>query len=101
MISSPLLLLFAKGQNNLNKLQEIVIRWFTHQVAIHAVHISKMYNTMKLEESNWCFQRYIWEPNLDPTKLSEEKIIKTLIYGVCLSRNQAEHGLRKIADLSQ
>ena len=92
--------LLAKGRNNLNKLQEVVIRWFTHQVAIHT-DISKMYNTIKLQESDWCYQRYIWEPNLDPTKLPEEKIIKTLIYGVRSSGNQSEYGLRKIADLSK
>ena len=92
--------LLAKGRNNLNKLQEIVIRWSIHRIGIHT-DIRKMYNTIKLNESDWCYQRYIWEPNLDPTKIPEEKVIKTLIYGVRSSGNQAEYGLRKVAELSQ
>ena len=60
-----------------------------------------MYNTIRLKETDWCYQRYIWESNLDPTKLPEEKIIKTLIYGVRSSGNQAEQGLRMIASLSK
>ena len=60
-----------------------------------------MYNTINLNELDWYYQRYIWEPNLDPSNIPEEKIIKTLIYGVRSSGNQAEYGLRKIADLQK
>ena len=89
----------AKGKNGLNRLQEIMIRWCTHFVGIHT-DISKMYNTIRLDEQDWCFQRYIWQQNLDPCKIPEEKVIKTLIYGVKPSGNQAEYGLRKVAELS-
>ena len=58
-----------------------------------------MYNTVKLVDEHWCFQRYIWQNNLDPHLIPEEKIIKTLIYGVKPSGNQAECGLRKTAKL--
>ena len=92
--------ILAKGKNGLNKLQEIVIRWTTHPVGIHS-DISKMYNTIQLDQRDWCLQRYIWHENLDPTKIPEEKVIKTLIYGVKPSGNQAEYGLRKIADMSK
>ena len=88
----------AKGRNNLNKLQEIVIRWSIYRVGIHT-DISKMYNTIKLDEADWCYQRYIWEENLDPTKIPQQKVIKTLIYGVRSSGNQAEYGLRKVAEM--
>lgn len=60
-----------------------------------------MYNTVKLREQDWCFQRYIWEKDLDSTKIPEEKVVKTLIYGVKSSGNQSEQGLRETAKLSQ
>ena len=37
----------------------------------------------------------------DPSKSPEQKVIKTLIYGVKSSGNQAEFALRKIAQLSK
>ena len=37
---------------------------------------------------------------LDPRELPEEKVIKTLIYGVKSSGNQADRGLRETARLS-
>ena len=49
-----------------------------------------MYNSVKLVEDDWCLQRHILQKDLDPRKLPEEKVIKTLIYGVKSSGNQAE-----------
>ena len=92
--------LLAKGRNNLNRLQEVLIRWSIHKVAMHT-DIKKMYNTIKLDESHWCYQRYIWQTNLDPSKIPQEKVVKTLIYGVKSSGNQAEYGLRKVAEMSK
>ena len=63
--------------------------------------IKKMYNSVKLDEQHWCLQRYIWQDDLDPGKIPEEKVIKTLIYGVKSSGNQAERGLRETAKLSR
>ena len=73
--------ILAKERNNMNKLLELVIRWYIHKVAFDT-DIQKMYNSIKLHEQNWCLQRYIWQQGLDPTKIPEEKVIKTLIYGV-------------------
>ena len=92
--------ILAKGWNSLYKLQEILIHWSMHRVAVHT-DISKMYNTVQLNQSDWCYQRYIWDPDLHPSIIPKEKVIKTLIYGVRSSRNQAEYGLRKVAELSQ
>lgn len=88
----------AKGRNGLNHLQEILIRWSIHKVAIHS-DVRKMYNTIKLDSQDWCFQRYVWQQDLDPTKIPEEKVIQTLIYGVKPSGNQAEFALREVARL--
>eukprot|EP00794_Sanderia_malayensis_P002417 gene2417-biopygen1303 len=90
--------LLAKGQNKLNKLQEILIRWSAHRIGIHT-DVRKMYNTIRLDEQYWHFQRYIWQNDLDPAKIPKEKVIKTLIYGIHSSGNQAECGLRSVAQL--
>ena len=60
-----------------------------------------MWNTVTLHEENWCLQRYIRHYKLDPTNISEEKVIKTLIYGVKSSGNQVERDLRETATLSE
>jgi len=91
--------ILAKGRNNLNRLQEIAIRWMIHRAAF-TTDISKMYNTVKLREDHWCYQRYIWQKDLNPDEIPEEKVIKTLIYGIRSSGNQAEHALREVARLS-
>ena len=83
--------ILAKGKNNMNKLVEIVICWSTHKIGFHT-DVKKMYNTVQLREKHWCFQRYIWQNELDNRKIPEEKVIKTLIYGVKLSGNQSERG---------
>ena len=148
----------------INLLLSILKNQFTHRIAIHT-DISKMYNTICLNKSDWCYHRYIWIylaslpftsdpskrlankknkamkvynqqlrklnlpdnvkdkqdiidsegklhqlgyinylknlPDLDPSKIPDEKFIKTLIYSVCSSGNQAEFGLRKVAELSK
>ena len=92
--------ILAKGRNNLNKLQEVLFCWSLHYVAIHT-DVRKMYNTIKLDEKDWCYQQYLWHPNLEVGKDPEVKVIKTLIYGVRSSGNQAEYALRKVADISK
>ena len=91
--------ILANGRNNMNKLVEVFIRWKTYKVAIHT-DISKMYNTVKLAESQWCLQRYLWDNDLDINKIPQEKLITTLIYSVKSSGNQAERALREVAKLS-
>ena len=81
--------ILAKGKNNLNNLVEIVIRWSIHKIGFHT-DIKNMYNSVKLIEDDWCQQRYIWQKDLNPRKLPQEKVIKTLIYAVKSSGNQAQ-----------
>ena len=92
--------ILAKGRNSMNKLVEIMIRWHSQKVGFHT-DVKKMYNTIKLRQEDWCFQRYLWQDQLDHQKNPEEKIIKTLIYGVRSSGNQAERGLRQTSELSK
>ena len=90
----------AKGRVTLNSLLEIFLRWRTYHVAFHS-DVQKMYNTIKLLSSDWCLQRYLWEPDLDPNKEPLEKVIMTVIYGVKSSGNQSERGLRLTAEHSK
>ena len=89
--------ILAKGTNNMNVLVEIFLRWRSHRFAIHT-DVQKMYNSVRLQEEDWCLQRYIWQKDLDPKYIPDEKVIKTLIYGVKSSGNQAERALRLTAD---
>ena len=53
-----------------------------------------MYNSIKLHEQIWGLQQYIWQQDLDPTKIPEEKVIKTLICGVKSSGSQVERATK-------
>ncbi len=90
--------LLAKGRNNMNKLVDILIRWRTHKVVFHT-DVEQMYPSLKLEPEHWCFQRYIFQEDLDSDAIPEEKVIKVVIYGAKSSGNQAEYALRKTTDL--
>ena len=92
--------MLAKGRNNMNKLVEVAIRWMVHTFAFHT-DVQKMYNTIKLCEEHWCYQLYLWDNDLDPANEPKWKVIKTLIYGVVSSGNQAERGLRQTAELQK
>ena len=70
------------------------------QVRDHNWH-SQDDNTIHLDKDEWCYQRYLWQTDLNPSEPPQDKVIKTLIYGVRSSGNQAEQGLRKIAKLSK
>jgi hypothetical protein len=92
--------LLAKGRNNMNKLVQIAIRWTMHKYGYHT-DIQKMYNTIRLNPAYWCYQLYLWDQTLDPKNSPRWKVIKTLIYGVRSSGNQAERGLRQTAELQK
>ena len=59
-----------------------------------------MYNSVNLIPEEWCFQRYLWVDGIEMDGPIREKVIKTLIYGVKSSGNQAERGLRETARMS-
>ena len=80
--SFSLIDILAKGRNSMNKLQEVFIGWATYRSASHT-DIIKMYSTIHIRREHWVFQQYLWENSLDPAKQCQEKVIKTIIYGVC------------------
>ena len=83
----------------MNKLVEIAIHWTIHKIGFRT-DAKIMYNTVRLREEHWSFQRYIRQNELCNRKIPEEKVIKTLIYGVKSSGNQSEKGLREAARMS-
>ncbi len=91
--------LLAKGANGMNKLVEIAIRW---QCTKHVFHtdVSKMYNCVKLKREHWRYQLYLWHDQLEPNAEPQLKVIKTCMYGVRSSGNQAECAIRRTAELS-
>ena len=92
--------ILPKGRNNLNKLVQIFIRWRIYECAFHT-DIQKMYNTIRLDPKHWCYQLCLFANELDTDKKPDVHVIKTLIYGVRTSGNQAEKAVRETAKLCQ
>ena len=92
--------ILASGINSMNSLLQIVLRWSTHPIAYHS-DVQKMYNSVLLDPAYWCYQRYWWQENLDPRNPIVQKVIKTLIFGMKSSGNQAERALRLTASLME
>ena len=90
----------AKGKNTMNKLLEVVIRWLIRRCAYNN-DLQNMYNRVLLEPEHWCKQLYYFHSELDPEENPKLKLIKTLIYGIKSSGNQAERGIRETANLQK
>ena len=90
----------ANGKNTMNKLLEVMIRWLIRRCAYHA-DLQNMYNRVFLEPEDWCYQLYYFHSELDPEEKPKLKVIKTLIYGIKSSGNQAERGIRETANLQK
>ena len=52
-----------------------------------------MFNIVKLPGGYWCFQRYLCDNDLDQDKISQEKIVNTLIFDTKASVNQTDRTL--------
>ena len=48
----------------MNKLVEIAIRWYSHEIGFHP-DIEKIYSSVHLKEEHWCFQQYVWHNDLE------------------------------------
>ena len=92
--------ILAKGSNNMNFLVQVFIRWGIRRIGFHT-DIRKMYNAIKLDSNYWCYQLYLWQKDLNPTEEPEIKVIKTIIYGLTPSGNQAERAVREAANMQK
>ena len=84
----------------MNFLVQVFIRWAIQRIGFHT-DIRKMYNAIKLDSNYWCYQLYLWQKNLDPSQEPEIKVIKTIIYGLTPSGNQAERAIREAANMQK
>ena len=84
----------------MNKLTVILIAWYLNLFAFHT-DIAKMYNAIILHKKHWRYQLYFWDDELRIGIAPRVKVIKTNIYGVRLSGNIAECGIRKTAEITR
>ena len=89
----------CKGNNILNNMYGLGICWRSNAHAFTA-DISKMYNSVKLDESELNYMLYLWSPNLDPGEEPELYLYTTITYGIICSGNIVTAALRGTA-LSQ
>lgn len=86
--------ILVKGRNIINNIVQIFIRWKIRVAVIHN-DVQKIYNTVKLQQEDWCLQRYLWEENIYSNNFPQDKSIKTLVYSVKSSSNQAEYSTKE------
>ena len=63
--------------------------------------IRMFYNACKLRPSQWNLQRFLFQPDMDPSAPVREGVIQTLIYGVSSVSAQSECAMKKLGDLVQ
>ena len=78
--------ILAKGQNKLQKLQNVLLK-FRLGPASWTADIRMAYNQIYLRPEYFRYQLFLWKDNLDPAAPTELWVVKTLIYGVRPSGN--------------
>ena len=87
----------AKGINCMNSLFEIVVEWRTFLYSATS-DISKMFNSLRLEESEYKYSLYLFSPNLELDETPELHAMTTIMYGLKCAGNQCTSALREVAD---
>ena len=88
--------ILAKGQNRLDKILHILMRFRVFPFAF-TCDVSMAYNGVKLNPNHYKYQKYLWREELNPENPVKVMVIKTLIYGVRPSGNQLMAGFSKLA----
>ena len=89
--------LCAKGSNNLANLYAMLVNFRTY-IHAYAFDISKMYNSVRLNDSMLPFSLYYMSPNLNPNESVELWCFLTLIYGIISAGNIAMFAVRHLAE---
>ena len=89
--------LTCKGKITTLNLTRLLLRFMVGKFAV-AGDLSQFYNTCKLIPSQWNLQRMLWKANLDPSSVTEEAIISTLIYGQVSASCQSECAMEMLAE---
>ena len=91
--------ILPKGTNMMNNLVEILLRWSIKPFGYHT-DVRKMYNSVRMDKRFWRFQLYWWSTTLTQKEVPRLKVIKTCIYGMKPSGNQAGRALRMVVELT-
>ena len=89
--------LLAKGENVVSKVIEILVRNRMGYFST-ASDIVKLYNMLKLEESEYPMSLFLFHESLDPATTPDVHVMLTAWYGVVSSGNQADAAILKLAD---
>ena len=87
----------AKGQNMLPKIFEVLTKFRGKKHGFIA-DIGMAYNSIRLTEEYYVFQKYLWREGCDPSSELMEFVVITLIYGVICSGGMTTAGISKTAD---
>ena len=87
----------AKGKNCLNNLFQVTLIWRVHK-HVATADLTKMYNSLKVDPSQFHFCLYLFSENLDMSDPVNIYIMVTLFYGLKSAGNQATQTLRKIVE---
>ena len=89
--------ILAKGENRLEKLHNILLR-FRGGVSGWSADIKMAYNQIALRPCHYRYQLFLWRDELDPEKPVETWVVTTLIYGVRPSGNLMLAAFVKLAE---
>ena len=92
--------ILAKGTNTLANLNSKLLR-FRLSASGFSADIRMAYNAIKLHPSQYKYQLYLWQEELDPDNPVKTMVVKTVIYGVRPSGNQLTAGFSQLADFVQ
>ena len=89
----------AKGENNLVRIHDILLR-FRSLPSAFSTDIKKAYNQLAMDMESIRYQKFLWKDDLLEDNETADWVIATVIYGVRPSGNQTAAGFSKVADFS-
>ena len=90
-------LILAKGENNMAKIVEILLRSRCKRY-VFATDISKLYNQLHLMQEHYNYQLMLYDPELDTNKDPDTWVLVVGWYGVISTGNQSGDALDQTAD---
>ena len=88
--------LLAKGSPDMVRLIDMLIGWRIGPSAFIG-DIRQFYNSVRLRQDDWQFQKVLLKDNMDPVADTRTAIITTLIYGVKPVGNQCDEIIKILA----
>merc|ERR1711973_360540 len=89
--------ILAKGENRISRSNEILVRCRLKKFAF-STDITKMYNTLILEETAYPYSLFIYHPSMDEEVEPEIYVMTVAWYGVTSTGSQAGYAIEKIVE---